>query len=65
LHVEEVSGESIPINESICHYCVEVNASKCEVLDKGFALGLCSDPSSSPTKAKLTNLIVVTLKLSL
>ncbi len=65
MHVEEVSCESIPISESIYHYYVEVNVSKCEVLDKGFAFGLCSDPSSSSTKAKLTNLIVVTLKLSL
>ncbi len=65
MHVEEVSSESIPISESICHHYVEVDASKCEVPHKGFALGLCSDPSSSPTKAKLTNLMVVTLKLSL
>jgi hypothetical protein len=65
LHVEEVSSESIPLSESICHYSVEVNASKREVRHKGFALGLCSDPSTSPTKAKFANLIVVTLKLSL
>jgi hypothetical protein len=65
LHVEEVSGESIPVSESIYEYYVEVNVSKCEVPDKGFALGLCSDPNSSPTKSKLANLIIVTLKLSL
>jgi len=65
LHLEELLGESITISESICHYYVEVNASKYEVPHKGFALGLCSDPSSAPTKAKFANLIVVTLKLSL
>jgi hypothetical protein len=65
LHVEEVSNESIPISENIYHYYVEINASKCEVPHKGFAFWLCSDPSSSPTKAQLTNLIVVALKLSL
>jgi hypothetical protein len=64
LHVEEVSGESILINESICHYYVEVVLLNVKYLTKVFPWG-CSDPSTSPTKAKFANLIVVTLKLSL
>jgi hypothetical protein len=46
LHVEEVIGESTTVGESIYHYYVDANASKCETPSEGFVPRLHDNPNN-------------------
>jgi hypothetical protein len=59
LHVEKVLGELITVGESIYHYYVDVNASKCEAPCEGFVPRLHDNPNNLHMKGILIDSITL------